>query len=220
MKLSRKEAKLIGDKPRLPQVKMTFHREKGYFMKKLLFILLSFVLVMCISGVSGATPITLTDTTIFTDTGTNASEDYLDHGRGTVRKLDGIFDYVAWQHNFTFEPAPEEIFSASLRIFLKDDEADTLSPFSWEIGGGVAESGDWDFGEINTGWTDSYSIDVDYLTDGMFQVVVASAGGDFYIGSSELSITYAPVPEPATMILMGLGLVGLAGASRKKLLKK
>ena len=33
-------------------------------------------------------------------------------------------------------------------------------------------------------------------------------------------VSAAPVPEPGTIVLMGLGLVGLAGMGRKKLLKK
>jgi hypothetical protein len=58
------------------------------------------------------------------------------------------------------------------------------------------------------------------LYDGIFQVKLGSAGGDFYIDKSVLAINYTPVsnnavPEPATIILFGLGLMGLAGVRRK-----
>ena len=40
--------------------------------------------------------------------------------------------------------------------------------------------------------------------------------GDKYFAVSEIQAFGAPVPEPATMLLFGLGLLGLAGVSRKK----
>lgn len=169
-------------------------------------------LFLVIGVVSSSHAASFTDSTTFTPSGTDPSEDYVNHGYGDVNKLEGPSDFVRWTHHFEFDPQVHDGLSGDLIIWLQDDRDPWWQPFEFALG--WAEDGTRDFGEIDTG-PYTYSVTGSSLEDAAFTVTLASLFGDFYVYQSDLTITYTHTPIPSAVWLLGSGLVGLVRFKRK-----
>ncbi len=180
--------------------------------------------LMSVAFVSEAwsTPTTIMDRICFRDTHIMydplSPPDTLDDWDGnSVRWLEFGGDFVVWTHNFTLDPGAEGALRGRLRLFIKDDEDDQeatewalIAGEDWSEPGGVKYSGEVNTGEYSFGVTGSY------LEDGSYQVGVQSLQGDFILDQSVLEITYEPIPEASTLMMLGSGLPGLALWARSR----
>lgn len=127
----------------------------------------------------------------------------------------------SYQHNITdngFNVGTDSVFSYSLNVNLFDDQRnDGLEIALIDLPGWSGDRIFFDLsGQEFGGW--SFAGYAELASTGKLDVTVDSLWGDFFIGSSTLTVKgdHVGVAEPSTLALMGLGLLGVAGLSRKK----
>ena len=187
-------------------------------MKKFLMLLLSLILFLCFSGAANALPMTWTDV------------------HGTNKLMNSGNNHYSYYHNITdngFDPGKDLVLTWDIKLSFTDDEK--RDHWEWakvNLPGLIADRFfEVSFNEtIYTGFSVAGTLSLN--ANGILGIDIYRAAGDFYFTGSTLNAygdsdhfgssggDIYPVPEPANMLLLGTGLIGLAGASRKKIFKQ
>lgn len=142
-----------------------------------------------------------------------------------VNKTIDFAESKSWTHNILdqgFELG--SALSATLSIEFRDDKKD---PWYWPFETAVIQLGSFDLQDGGLSltptvtWTGDVGISslIKLNSNGALFVKVTSISGDFIIGNSVLSVITkdVEVPEPGTVMLLSLGLLGLVAARRRAL---
>jgi hypothetical protein len=197
-------------------------------MKKYTIFLYSLVMVFGLMGVASAIPITI--------------------GSGSTLNLSPTLGFINYSYTaFSFGtstpydlPAGSsvslDLFSVTLNSGLGFGNANVAVNFQTPVNTLGAGSGFWagggifNFGAGIINWNDVINVpfgsgdNAGLLTLALNDLSGVLIGDPFTISgtltNSSASVQSAPVPEPATILLMGTGLLGLVAYSRKRISKR
>lgn len=117
--------------------------------------------------------------------------------------------------------AGDTILSAKLTINITDNDPDDNEWWKFEFADlGLDGTNIYNDVEVDPG---VFSIDViAFVADHQLNVTIDDIWGNFWVNEISIVGDYetAPVPEPATILLVGTGLLGIIGFGRKRFNKK
>jgi hypothetical protein len=123
-----------------------------------------------------------------------------------------------------YSKPPDELISATLTLFLRDDRGGSDGEEFFSLTGDLASL----FTTPSTPNVNSnygiVSVFAQVLDDGVVNLILTATEGDFWFEKAVLSGTWLensdneeplPTPEPASLLLLGMGAIGIAYTVRK-----